>query len=191
MKYTTSKRTAMKRTAMNSMIQTAAADLMRHVMLSNPNFSHQVHDELLLKASGRRTIAIIGTRRRDTEADYKKVHNAFLKIYQEEDSIVSGGCKRGGDRFAERIAKTASIPITIHYPDLSKLDQQLMLINPRAAHARINYARNVLVAQDADIVLACVAPDRKGGTENTIKRFCKRLRASETELVQQGKLILI
>jgi predicted Rossmann fold nucleotide-binding protein DprA/Smf involved in DNA uptake len=31
------------------------------------------------------------------------------------------------------------------------------------------YARNRLIAEDADILLAMAAPDRKGGTENALK----------------------
>jgi hypothetical protein len=35
------------------------------------------------------------------------------------------------------------------------------------------YARNQLVAKDCDRVVAFVASDRKGGTEDTIKRALK------------------
>jgi len=31
------------------------------------------------------------------------------------------------------------------------------------------YARNELIAKNSDVVVAFVSPDRKGGTENTIK----------------------
>lgn len=97
----------------------------------------------------------------------------FKEIYNEGDRIVSGGCKLGGDRFAERIAKAMKVSIKIHYPDKSKLDPILMKKNPRAAYAKINYARNTLIAKDADILIACVAEDRKGGTEDTIEKFRK------------------
>ncbi len=63
--------------------------------------------------------------------------------------------------------------------------------NPRAAYAVINYARNKLIARDADVLIACVAEDRKGGTEDTIKHFCKKLGKSEKQLIAEGKLVLV
>lgn len=119
-------------------------------------------------------IGIIGTRRRNEEEDYLLLEAAFLLIHNEGDTIVSGGCPKGGDAFAERLAKKYSIPIKIHYPDKSSLDGKLMKVNPRAAYAKINYARNTLIANDSDILIAVVSSDRKGGTEDTIKKFLKR-----------------
>lgn len=120
-----------------------------------------------------KTIGIIGTRSRDTQADFLKVEEAFFKVYEEGDMICSGGCHTGGDRFAEIIADEYGIPIKIHKPDKSKLDPEKMKINPRWAYAEINYARNTLVAQDSNIIIACVAENRKGGTEDTIKKYIK------------------
>ena len=137
-----------------------------------------------------RHIAIIGTRRRDAEADYQKTLRAFLKVYRLGDSIVSGGCEKGGDHFAEKIALEKNIPIKIHRPDKSKLDKKLFKTNPRAAWTVINHARNELIAADADVVIACVAPDRKGGTEDTLKKFAKKLGKTESQLVKDGLLRL-
>lgn len=120
-----------------------------------------------------KTIGIIGTRSRDTQADFLKVEEAFFKVYEEGDMICSGGCPKGGDRFAEIISNEYGIPIKIHKPDKSKLDPEKMKINPRWAYAEINYARNTLVAQDSNIVIACVTENRKGGTEDTIKKYIK------------------
>lgn len=120
-----------------------------------------------------KTIGIIGTRSRDTHDDLLKVEYAFLQVYEEGDMICSGGCPEGGDRFAEIIADEYGIPIKIHKPDKSKLDPEKMKINPRWAYAEINYARNTLVAQDSNIIIACVAENRKGGTEDTIKKYIK------------------
>jgi hypothetical protein len=149
-------------------------------------------------------IGIVGTRRRDNQDDYVLVHQAFRRVWSQGDKIVSGGCPRGGDRFAELIAGTF-LPdkiLRIHYPDTSKLDPVLLKVNPKAAWALINYARNTLVANDADILIACVAPDRKGGTEDTIKKFCAKYcksdgfrsvfsKAREQRAVAAGVLILV
>jgi hypothetical protein len=114
-----------------------------------------------------KTIGIIGSRRRDTEQDYYLVRNKFFELYDKGDSIVSGGCKQGGDRFAELISGLYGIDIVIHRPSL------VISGSPRWAYTKANYDRNTLVAQDSDILIACVADDRKGGTEDTIKKFKK------------------
>ena len=120
-----------------------------------------------------KVIGIIGSRRRDNEEDYKQVYNEFKKWYDEGDKICSGGCPKGGDRFAEIIARKLGLTIEngsliIHYPKKPKTG------SPRWAWAQANYERNTLVANDSDVLIACVAPDRKGGTEDTIKKWIKR-----------------
>jgi hypothetical protein len=117
-------------------------------------------------------IGIIGSRRRNNNDDYKQVYNEFKKWYDQDDKICSGGCPKGGDRFAEIIAKKLNIPIIIHYP--KKPPQG----SPKWAWAKANYERNTLIARDSDILIACVSPDRKGGTEDTIKKF-KKLKGEE------------
>ena len=72
-----------------------------------------------------------------------------------------GRLLHGRDHFAERIAKERGLTITIHYPDW----------NGKGKGA--GFARNTTIAEDADILIACVAGDRKGGTEDTIKTFLK------------------
>lgn len=123
-------------------------------------------------------IGIIGSRRRNTKQDFEQLREVFLSIYEEGDVIVSGGCKQGGDKFAEEIAEELGLTIDnegliIHYPDKSKLDPEKMKKNPRWAYAEINYGRNTLIAQDSDVLLSVVASDRKGGTEDTIKKATK------------------
>lgn len=110
-------------------------------------------------------IGIIGSRRRDTEADYVVVRDKFLEIYEPGDLIVSGGCKQGGDRFAEVLALNFDIPIIIYRPEPVPSD------SPKWAYTKANYDRNTLIAKNSDILLACVASDRKGGTEDTLKKF--------------------
>ena len=112
-------------------------------------------------------IGIIGSRRRDTEDDFNSVWQAFTKVYEDGDTIVSGGCPKGGDRFAEIIAGRMGANMIIHWPE------KVPPGSPRWAYTKANYARNTLVAQDSDIIIACVAADRKGGTEDTIKKFKK------------------
>lgn len=103
-------------------------------------------------------IGMIGSRRRNTDDDYSDCLSAFLDVYGSGDTLVSGGCPRGGDRFAERIARTFDVPITIHHPDWSK---------GRFA----GLERNGLIARDADVLIAVVADDRRGGTEDTIRKY--------------------
>ncbi len=143
------------------------------------------------------TIGIIGTRQRDTDADLRLAVAAFKRVFRRGDDLVSGGCSKGGDRFAEEIAcdwidgkanYAYDIPIRIHYPDKSKLDEALPF---RAAYREIAYARNLLIARDADVLIAVVAPDRRGGTEHTIQAFCKKFVKTEAQLVAEGKLVLV
>lgn len=115
-------------------------------------------------------IGIVGSRKRDSEEDYKAVFKAFKKIYNrmEEDSLVSGGCQKGGDRFAEVISKTIGVPITIHRFNWEKHGKKAGFIS------------NTLVAKNCDILIACVSEDRMGWPEDTIKKAEK-----------QGKQIII
>ena len=113
------------------------------------------------KADRIRTIGIIGSRRRTSYTDFEKVEKAFLKAYEQGDWIVSGGCPKGGDAFAEKIAKDRGIPILIFYPDWKK--------NGKAA----GFVRNGDIADNSDILIACVTEDRTGGTEDTVKKFLK------------------
>ncbi|MDP9024251.1 MAG: hypothetical protein M3N13_02600 [Candidatus Eremiobacteraeota bacterium] len=142
-----------------------------------------------------KTIGIVGSRRRDSEADLLLTYNALLTVWEPGDKLVSGGCPKGGDRFAALIARTFSIPLKEYFPDKTKLNPALP---PKTAYARIAYARNTLIARDSEVLIACVAADRAGGTEDTIKKFCKRIypllnaHLDETEqtLVDIGRLVL-
>jgi len=135
-------------------------------------------------------IGIIGSRRRDTKADLNLCREIFLSIYEDGDIIVSGGCKKGGDKFAEIIAEELGLTVEnkkliLHLPDKSKLDPDKMERNPKWAYAEINFARNGLIADDSDVIVAVVAEDRKGGTEDTIKKFLKRKSEEDLILVPQ------
>src|SRR6185369_9940384 len=100
-----------------------------------------------------KTIGIVGSRRRTSSADTAAIKAAFTRVYEDGDHIVSGGCRTGGDAVAESIARTNEVPIKIHYARWKK--------RGKAA----GFIRNGDIAQDADVLIACVAADRTGGTE--------------------------
>lgn len=106
-----------------------------------------------------KTIGIIGSRRRDTVYDLELVRRAVTEVFELGDRLVSGGCPRGGDRFAEEIARWLQCTITIHHAEWDRLGK------------RAGFVRNGDIARDADILIACVAHDRTGGTEDTIRKF--------------------
>ena len=117
-----------------------------------------------------KVIGIVGTRRRDTDEDLKKVNDAFLKVFEEGDIICSGLCPKGADRFAVIISNLYKVE-PIWYPaDWKKYG--------KAA----GFIRNTYIAQESDVLIACVAPDRKGGTEDTIKKY-QKLRKTRLILV--------
>lgn len=110
-------------------------------------------------------IGIVGSRRRNSQEDFVKVEDMFFSLYEPDsdggDSIVSGGCPEGADNFAELLAKQHRIPIKIWYANWKRYG--------RGA----GFVRNGDIAKDSDVLIACVASDRKGGTEDTIKKFLK------------------
>lgn len=103
-----------------------------------------------------RRIGIVGSRRRDTIEDLQLTAFAFNKIYRPGDQIVSGGCPAGGDRFAEILARQHGLVITIYHADWN------------AKGRGAGFARNQDIANNCDILIAVVAADRTGGTEDTI-----------------------
>ena len=104
-----------------------------------------------------KTIGIIGSRRRTLKEDYNQLEQKFLEIFKNGDEIVSGGCSRGADFWAEILAKKYQVPIKIYYAQWDKLGKSA------------GFARNTYIAQDADVLICMVSNDRLGGTENTIK----------------------
>ena len=122
-------------------------------------------------------IIIIGSRRRDSQEDLKLVWEQFRLHYEDGDVIISGGCPKGGDRFAEVIAKILGLresrgELIIHRPNRPPKG------SPKWAYTQEFYKRNTLVANEADentVVIACVSPDRTGGTEDTLRKIKKRI----------------
>jgi hypothetical protein len=109
-----------------------------------------------------KTIGIVGSRRRNTSEDLYKCSMALAKIYEDGDKLVSGGCEKGGDAFAEKLAKGMGLTITIHFPHW----------NGPAGKAA-GFVRNTKIAEDCDVLIALVAEDRTGGTEDTVKKALK------------------
>jgi len=110
-----------------------------------------------------KTIGIVGSRRRNAPEDFQTCWNTFVKIYEPGDKIVSGGCPQGGDSFAEIIAGKFGLSelnggLIIHRADWKRYGK------------RAGFIRNTDIAMDADVVIAIVASDRTGGTEDTIRK---------------------
>lgn len=118
-------------------------------------------------------IIIIGSRRRNEMLDFQLCEYELMSIYKEGDILVSGGCPEGGDYFAELLSADYNIPIVV-WQAKWKIDG----VFRRWA----GFERNTIVANNGDVMIACVAPDRTGGTEDTIKKFKK--------FMPKGKIIL-
>lgn len=103
-------------------------------------------------------IGIIGSRRRKD----KKAVFELVASFPPDTIVISGGCA-GPDLFAEEAAKSAGLKTNIYLPDLPPPG------SPKHEFTKAFYARNKLIAENSDIIHAFVAPDRKGGTENTIQ----------------------
>lgn len=108
-----------------------------------------------------KVIGVIGARSRDSGWDFLAVKEKFLSLYEKGDTICSGLCPKGGDRFALILQEEMSLPHIWHLPDWEKYG--------RAA----GFVRNGLIARDSDVLIACVSFGRAGGTEDTIRKFIK------------------
>jgi len=103
-------------------------------------------------------VGIVGSRRfRNTKAVKDLVANL-----PEDAIVISGGC-RGPDTWAVEAAKERGLRVIEHLPKYP------MAGSAHWEYTNAYYARNLLIAQDSEVLHAFVAPDRKGGTENTIK----------------------
>ena len=115
-----------------------------------------------------KVIGIVGTRTRDSYQDCLEVKKVFLKIYKPGDTICSGLCSRGGDRFAVVLSRKFNTK-TLWFPaEWEKYG--------KAA----GFIRNIDIAENSDVLIACVSNDRKGGTEDVIKKY---LKLGKTDLI--------
>lgn len=117
-------------------------------------------------------VGVVGARVRNTPKDKQLIRDALLYLIQKDKNViihlVSGGCPQGADRFAEELANELQLGISIHCPDKSKLEA-----NTSWAYAKIAYARNTLIAEECDMLLATPAYDARGpvgGTADTLKK---------------------
>jgi hypothetical protein len=76
--------------------------------------------------------------------------------------VVSGGC-RGVDTWAAEAARARGLMVEEHRPDLDG-------VRSRGEVARRHHQRNQRVVDACDCLVAFPAPDRTGGTEDTIRR---------------------
>jgi len=106
-------------------------------------------------------IIIIGSRGRNEVEDFLLVEQQLAEIYEEGDLLVSGGCPSGGDKFAEDLSAKYDIWMVVWKAEWNKYGKGA------------GFIRNTIIAQNGDVIIACVAADRKGGTEDTIKKFKK------------------
>jgi hypothetical protein len=113
-----------------------------------------------------KVIGIIGTRERDSAEDFLAVWEAFEQLYEEGDMICSGLCPRGGDRFACILAEIYDTPVKWF---------RALWRDPKNGSYRkwAGFERNTDIAYTSNVLIACVASDRKGGVEDTIKKFIK------------------
>ena len=140
----------------------------------------RVKERVCLETKRTKKIIIIGSRRRNNDSDYHQVYNEFKKWYDNGDIIISGGCPKGGDRFAEIIARKMNMTesngqLKIHRPDPDKRPENG---SPKHKWAQWFYERNTIVAKESEpdtVVIACVSPDRKGGTEDTLRKVQRHL----------------
>ena len=126
-------------------------------------------------------VGIIGARSRNEFHDKAKIRTTLLEILQRNaiETIISGGAKKGGDRFAEELAKEFGLPTQIFYPKTYTTPGYL--------------ARNVLIAKHSDILVACVdhnydrldkiMKSKTGGTNFTVKEFLKHHSEKQLYLV--------
>lgn len=103
-------------------------------------------------------VGIIGSRKLTSP----KPVQSLVKSLPHDSLVVSGGCK-GPDLWAETAAREAGLEVKIFLPDLPPTG------SPHHEFTAAFYARNRLIAENSDILHAFVSPERKGGTEYTIK----------------------
>ena len=101
-------------------------------------------------------VGIVGSRRRRD----RMAVIAFVQSLPGGSVVVSGGCRDSVDTWAAAAARARGLGVIEHLPR--------PVGSGRLAFTKACYARNELIARDADVLIAFVAPDRSGGTENTI-----------------------
>ena len=114
----------------------------------------------------------------------------YLSRIGDIETIVTGDCWCGGDKFAWDYANNNGIELNMKCKRDPKTNQIMPdYIDPEDFYTyyeftQICYNRNEEIAKEPlDYLIALVAPDRKGGTENTIKHFKKYHKDWENKLI--------
>jgi hypothetical protein len=103
-------------------------------------------------------VGVVGSRRRtDREA-----LDAFIVSLAPDTIVVTGGAQ-GPDQWAEEAARARGLAVVVHKPELDGA------VTPWQMADRY-YARHQAIVDDSDLIVAFVARDRMGGTEDTIRR---------------------
>ena len=103
-------------------------------------------------------VGVVGSRSRtDREAV-----DALIAELAHGAVVVSGGAQ-GPDQWAEEAARARGLAVAVHKPDLVGAVTRWQITDRY-------YARNQRIVDDSDMLVAFVAPDRTGGTEDTIRR---------------------
>jgi predicted Rossmann fold nucleotide-binding protein DprA/Smf involved in DNA uptake len=102
-------------------------------------------------------IAVVGSR---TRTDKQSVVD-YIDSVSQDDTIISGGCE-GVDTWAIEAAMARGLKWKVIYPNMD---------GAKNYYDRCNryYDRNEKVAKEAEMVVAFVSKNRKGGTENTLQ----------------------
>lgn len=108
-----------------------------------------------------KTIGIVGSRKRDTKKDFRRVESAFILLFEPGDMIISGLCSTGGDRFAAMLQDKYDMDYVWFPADWGRFG------NGAGKH------RNTFIANASDYLIA--TPVRKpGGTDDTIAKFIRK-----------------
>jgi hypothetical protein len=115
-----------------------------------------------VRSAAVRYIAIVGSRQRGDPENVRELVNSLPT-----DSVIVSGRATGPDRWAEEAAVARGLKTLIFPPDLTDARSQGVI-------TRRYHARNQQIVDAADEVFAFVSPDRRGGTEDTIRRAERR-----------------
>tara|TARA_B100002003_G_scaffold86929_1_gene81354 strand:- start:4063 stop:4599 length:537 start_codon:yes stop_codon:yes gene_type:complete len=105
-------------------------------------------------------IAIVGSRKRAAQSDRDAVE-AFVATLPADAVVVSGGAA-GIDTLAAEAAERRGLAVEIIRPEIPPSAG-------RRAATKAFHARNVQVVERSDVVVAFASPERRGGTEHTIR----------------------
>ena len=132
-------------------------------------------------------VAVGGSRRRGTDADREQVMFACAERLERPDGrpvvFVSGGCPQGADRHVELFVEAAGLTLVRFLPALAPEGA------PHWLRTGLLHARNTRVVMLGHELLAQVADDRTGGTEDAVKK-AHRLGRPVTLLRSNGACVL-